>query len=94
MSNVNKQVYALAFAKVNESDFDCALRVKKELDQLECVIADLKIEINSRDKVLTEAMRLLKNGANGAITDTVWSEDTPNTTLYELMHNVTTGNDT
>lgn len=56
-----------------------------------CVEADNEIE--AMKKVLVEAMRLLKNGANGSIPDTVWSDSTPNTTLYELMHNVTNGKD-
>lgn len=49
--------------------------------------ADEKIE--KMQKVLVEAMRLMKNGAGGVITDTVWSDTVPNTTLYELMHNLT-----
>ncbi len=45
--------------------------------------------IDQMKSVLVEAQRLMQNGANGSITDTVWSDTRPNTTLYELMHEFT-----
>lgn len=46
-------------------------------------------EIKQCHAVMKEAQRLLRNGASGSIVDTVWSDSSQNTTLYELMHKQT-----
>ena len=45
-------------------------------------------KIKEMTVVLIEVQRLLKNGAGGAIVDTVWSDTAGNTTLYELIETV------
>ena len=44
--------------------------------------------IEALEEIIKQSMRLMKNGAEGAINDTVWSDSVPHTTLYDLMYNL------
>ncbi len=49
-------------------------------------IMEANREIERCKKTMIEVQRLLRNGAAGAIIDTVWSDTRKNTTLYELLY--------